>query len=182
MIRHGGTWVWFQNLQAWYRRVWSSKSSCRVSDQPRLQETLSLLNKKWKKGRNNDYSSFLKKEGEREFFQWCHQWWLLKCRQQAWWLSSTFCAMKRLCLGKLSHASICSDGWSHRTVGNILKAEWFLCFSWKNLKDHVFCYKTDDFFFNHWWHSYRESLQSCTQLNTDTTHNDVKKTIEQLSC
>lgn len=93
--------------------------------------------------------------------------------------------MERLCLGKLSRAfvcSICSIGWSHRTVGNILKAELFLCFSWKSSKTMPSAIKPMTFFFYHWWNSYRESLQSCTQLNTDTSHNDVRKTIGQLPC
>lgn len=93
--------------------------------------------------------------------------------------------MERLCLGKLSRAfvcSICSIGWSHRTVGNILKAELFLCFSWKSSKTMPSAIKPMTFLFYHWWNSYRESLQSCTQLNTDTSHNDVRKTIGQLPC
>lgn len=108
--------------------------------------TLPLLNKKWKKEKkkkNNDYC--FKKE--REFSQWCHQWWLLKCRQQAWWWSSTFCAMKRLCLGELSRASVCSVGGSHRTVGKILKAEWFLWFSWKSSKTMPSAIEPMTFFF-----------------------------------
>lgn len=58
--------------------------------------------------------------------------------------------MERLCLGKLSRAfvcSICSIGWSHRTVGNILKSELFLCFSWKSSKTMPSAIKPMTFFF-----------------------------------